>query len=411
MIPIATSPSLSEARLAASANEVFWLLIANPQNRRAHQFQHRLREQGCRHSALLAYHSLLDDLPALAQTLSRSLKQAGARRVLVRIDSPGEDFNVEQRLIALGAAQDDSRLTPRQALALPFEQGRIRYLKEWYRGFVYFLDRLQTHIRAAAQTQGLHVHFMNAPQDIACMFDKPACQQRLSAHGVNIPPTLPTLPHYEALREHMLAQRCYRVFIKPAHGSSASGVIAYQIKPDGRQHRADTSVELVLKAGTAGLYNSLRPQTYRNTQHIDALINSVMAEGAHIEHWIPKSQIDGLRYDLRMMVIDGQIAQGIARKSAGALTNLHLGNARVALSDIPQSETIMPAVQMAARGAAAAFANTLYAGIDIVVARHSRRPYVLEMNAFGDLLPGITHRGCDTYTSEIRACLGHCALT
>ena len=27
---------------------------------------------------------------------------------------------------------------------------------------------------------------------------------------------------------------------------------------------------------------------------------------------------------------------------------------------------------------------------------------VLEINAFGDLLPGITHRGLDTYESELK---------
>ncbi len=30
-----------------------------------------------------------------------------------------------------------------------------------------------------------------------------------------------------------------------------------------------------------------------------------------------------------------------------------------------------------------------------------RRHYLLEVNAFGDLLPGIVHRGCDTYQAEI----------
>jgi hypothetical protein len=32
-----------------------------------------------------------------------------------------------------------------------------------------------------------------------------------------------------------------------------------------------------------------------------------------------------------------------------------------------------------------------------------RRPVVLEMNAFGDLLPNVLHNGLDTYSAELAA--------
>jgi hypothetical protein len=47
------------------------------------------------------------------------------------------------------------------------------------------------------------------------------------------------------------------------------------------------------------------------------------------------------------------------------------------------------------------FGDSLYGGIDLRVAPDYRRHTVLEVNAFGDLLPGVMSDGLDTYASEI----------
>ena len=43
-----------------------------------------------------------------------------------------------------------------------------------------------------------------------------------------------------------------------------------------------------------------------------------------------------------------------------------------------------------------------YLGMDILVRPCRRRCAVLEANAFGDYLPGLTHRGETTYAAELR---------
>ncbi len=51
------------------------------------------------------------------------------------------------------------------------------------------------------------------------------------------------------------------------------------------------------------------------------------------------------------------------------------------------------------------FPGSLYCGVDIMLHRDRERCFVLELNAYGDLLPRITWEGMDTYEAEVRAFL------
>jgi hypothetical protein len=61
--------------------------------------------------------------------------------------------------------------------------------------------------------------------------------------------------------------------------------------------------------------------------------------------------------------------------------------------------------------AAACFPGSLTVGVDLLVAIGLRRFLVGEVNAFGDLLPGLTGlpggpgEGLDTYTTQVRAAI------
>ena len=56
-----------------------------------------------------------------------------------------------------------------------------------------------------------------------------------------------------------------------------------------------------------------------------------------------------------------------------------------------------------AERAAACFPDALYAGVDILLSNR-KRPLVGEINAFGDLLPNLRHRGDTAYEAIARAC-------
>jgi hypothetical protein len=244
---------------------------------------------------------------------------------------------------------------------------------------------------------------MNSPADIALMFDKPACHVRLKQAGVAVPQVLSGVDSFDALVTRMRELRCSRVFVKLAHGSSAAGVIAYAISGD--RHQAITTVEMVDVGGQLHLYNSRRLRTYRKPGDIRALIDALCRERVHVEQWLPKAGINNRTFDLRVVVIGSQARHVVARLSKGPMTNLHLLNARGDVADVQvrMGPGAWRAVMDTCEQAAAAMGSSLYAGVDVLICPGYQRHAVLELNAFGDLLPGVMHNDEDTYSAEIVA--------
>ncbi|MCI0397602.1 MAG: STM4014 family protein [Chloroflexi bacterium] len=351
---------------------------------------------GLRAAEVIAYRDLLSGRVALPDAV-----RPGS---VVRIDSPGQDFEVEQQLLALGAgAPDDeayARLSGPAVAQLAFERGRLLYPRQWYLGFCRALELIEQ------QLAGCPSHrLMNQPAEIALMFDKRRCQAHLLAHGVPVPRTLGPVHSFDELVTRMQQANCYRVFVKLAHGSSASGVVAYQT--NGRQHQATTTVEMVRQDGELRLYNSLRLHTYRRVVEIAELINALCRHCVHVEQWIPKAGLGGRRFDLRVLTIAGQVRHTVVRLSRGPMTNLHLANKRGPLAELltRMAPAAWEDVRSTCEAAARCFPASLYAGLDVLVAPGYRRHAILEANAFGDLLLGVLCDGVDTYTAEIQAVL------
>jgi D-alanine-D-alanine ligase-like ATP-grasp enzyme len=86
-------------------------------------------------------------------------------------------------------------------------------------------------------------------------------------------------------------------------------------------------------------------------------------------------------------------------------SNLHLGNRRASLTGL---DAPLAAARQLAEHAAACFPHSLYAGVDILLDARGRA-YVGEINAFGDLLPGVLHQSKDAYSAIATAYFGRCA--
>jgi glutathione synthase/RimK-type ligase-like ATP-grasp enzyme len=250
---------------------------------------------------------------------------------------------------------------------------------------------------------------MNSPRAIAIMFDKVACHAIFHAAGVPTPEVLqPTAIHsYDELTATMNARGWRRVFVKLAHGSSASGVVAYQ--RGERQRAATTSAELVRQDGQVKLYNSLKVRRYTEERDIAAIVDALCRERVHVERWLPKASLARGVFDLRVVVIAGRPRHVVVRHGRSPMTNLHLGNARGSFEEFLQTagERVWAEVAESCRQAVASFERDAsprevhYAGIDVCLTPGFRRHAVLEINAFGDLLPGMRHEGQDTYEAEI----------
>lgn len=366
------------------------VVLGNPENRRVRLFCEAAARLGLPAPRVAAYEDILRGEMDLAR-----IARPGDR---VRIDSPGENERVERALIALGARCSAPEEIPADYRpGQPIEHGRIDCPALWYRGFCEILGRLEREL------EPLPVAWMNHPADIPTLFDKCECQQRLEQQGVPVPPRLGTIAGYDELRQRMREHSQRRVFVKLRYGSSSSGVVALQAA--GGRVSAVTSAELVRDGGRVSVYNSLRVREYRTEADLADLVNALAPHGLFAEAWLPKAGWNGRTFDLRVVVIAGEVCHQVMRTSRGPITNLHLGNARGGLEDFLSAapEESLRAAYAACRRVAAAFPRSLYFGIDLMFLPGLRRHAILEVNAFGDLLPGVTYGNLDTYGMEIQA--------
>jgi hypothetical protein len=377
-----------------------FVLIANPETRRVQLFQQALERCGVPPARSISYADLLAGRCDLAKFDSPD--------TIFRFDAPERSFEVDRGFIAAGAELEPKgrhqRISASDAAQLPEDLGRIWYQHQWYLGWRQCLKTWTANIQG---------RILNHPDDIIIMFDKVRCQQILSAAGIPVPPMLFDNNNPQSkiqnpkskISQLMDDRNIDRVFIKLAHGSSASGVVAYD-RRNGFE-RAITTVERVVEGGELRFYNSRLIRQYRDADAIADIIDFLSGESVQIETWLPKARLEGREFDVRVVVIGGKARQSVIRIGNSPMTNLHLGNDRREIADLPPglSHPVWAEMLATCERAAACFPNTFYCGIDLLVAPNLKDHYIIEMNAFGDLLQGITWEGEDTYTTEVRMLL------
>ncbi|MET7747537.1 STM4014 family protein [Micromonospora sp. NPDC005367] len=337
-------------------------VVGNPDNRRVRMFTRAALAAGLPRPTVLPWADVL---------AGAAPPPAGE---LVRVDSPGEDPQVDRML--------------RQA-ATTARHGELVGLADAYAGLIGGLTRV------AAGGADL----LNRPEDVAVLCDKRRCHALLSDAGVPVPAALPPVDGYAQLRAAMAAAGWARVFVKPAHGSSAAGVLALAVGP--RQVQAVTTIEHTPDA----MFNSLRVRRYTDESEIAAIVDRLAPDGLHVERWLPKAGLGNRVVDVRVLVVAGRPTHAVVRAAHGPLTNLHLGNARGDLDELRAA--VGPrgwsAAMETCERVAACFPGSLHVGIDLMFLAGWRRHAVAEVNAFGDLLPGVLSAGRDSYAEQVHA--------
>ena len=305
-------------------------------------------------------------------------------------------------LLAAGAREEETEdvgasfLPAAEALRLSADRGRLLCPRQWYRGFRATLRRL-----AAERAAHPGVRWTSSPEDVIILFDKRCCQQRFAAAGLPIPAGLGRVQSFAELTARMAETGMRQVFVKLACGSSASGVVAF--RTGGSRMQALTTVEMERHDSELRLYNSRRVRTYESPAEVVPLLDALCREGVQVEEWIPKAGFEGHVFDLRLLVIGGEVRHIVPRLSRQPMTNLHLLNRR---GDLRRLQAVVPPQRWqealaTAQRAARLFSGCLHVGVDLLFTPSFRRHAVLEANAFGDLLPGILWHGLDTYDAEL----------
>jgi len=351
-----------------------FLLLGNPENRRVSYFQEACQKLGLAKPKVLAWESFLRH----PETLLESLHDCDA----LRIESPGENYSVFQLLIQ----QEGRSCFSREE----YHRGRIGLSNTWYRGWLKALTSISSLLPVSFPV-------MNDPSEIALLFDKYKCQLHLAQHNLPTPKILGRVQDSRDVFHLMEKHNCSRVFIKPSHNSSASGVIALE-KSRHRIH-ATTSVKLL----NGKIYNSLAMQHYQTREKITAVLHHLKSENLFIEKWFPKLTYQGRSTDFRVLMIKGSPAHTVARTSKSPITNLHLNNQRGDISSLKKSlgTQLWSQAMEICEQVASLFPKSHYLAIDLAVGVNKKTIKILETNAFGDLLPNLHYQEMSTYEAEL----------
>jgi hypothetical protein len=349
------------------------LLIGSASSRRSQLLEAAARTIGLRVSLIDWRDLLRDDAPL------------GEGHLWCKIDPPSDDPQTADAFIREGfrLAEADSP-APR-----PLQHGELAHMHWWYAGFMSALARVELRVQ--------RLRLFTPMKQIALMCDKLACQRHLADNHIDVPTLLGEVSSWDAFEAQYPPTEAPAVFIKSRYGSSAAGVVAIRRHRDGRV-RAYSSARL---ATDGALYSHLRISVYSQREDIKALIDALAVQGAYAERWMPKPRAPiapDANYDLRVVTFCGRPRQRIARISRSPMTNLHLGNRRSPPQWLGARQ--VEALEHTVSQAASAFSPSMSIGFDVVL--QSERAYVLEANAFGDLLPGLQFEGAGTFDDQVR---------
>ncbi len=384
----ATSPSPNEL---AHPGDLRWILICDPGDPRADEWRRAVRAQPGTSLAVLDYRALVAVEPA------PGLVDSGA---VVRFDSPGRATDIHIGLLMNGAAaavrEGGPAISEPDVAADLHRRGAIVYPRQWYLGYRRLLESVDTRLGQGAWRA-------SDARDIALFYDKPRCHEHLRRHGIPVARSLGHVDDHDHLRSRMRDVGCTRVFVKLAHGSAASGVMAYRTSPMG--DRAWTTTELVDTPHGRQPHNTRRVRRLSDVASIASVVNALAAHRLHVETWVPKAGIEGATFDLRIVAIAGMPRHVVIRRAHGPITNLHLGNQRGPGDALRRamSQAAWSSLMATCAATARLFPRTLQIALDVAVMPDLRDHCVLEVNAFGDLLHQVTDGGASTYAAQLTA--------
>ena len=218
------------------------------------------------------------------------------REYVVRLESAGEDFKTYKSILNFNNKNSQFEF-------LEEDFGQISNFKSWYISWVQVLQK----IKRLENT--FHFNFINDPLAIGIAFNKKETQHILLKNNVVCPEVLEATC-YEELTAEMISKNINQVFIKPAAGSSASGILAFRYLNADRQ-----VVYTTLKKQNSKFYNSLKIQKLTKQKEIKETFDAVSKNTLQIERWIPKWQFNKLNIDFRVVVIDKKVEFIVPRAS------------------------------------------------------------------------------------------------
>lgn len=242
------------------------------------------------------------------------------------------------------------------------------------------------------------VYFLNSPDAILRALDKVLVKDTLNALDLRTTPLLSGgLTSFLQLRELIIQQR-NGVFLKPRYGSGAGGIMA--IKYNIRHDEWVAYTTMAVQDGR--VCNTKQIHRLTNLKELSFLAETVMGMNAILEVWMVKDRLDAENYDLRVVCRGKEIDYVVVRCSSGAITNLHLNNKAKCFDDLKLSIPVKEEIYRQCIKAAGAL-GLYYAGVDVLIARGTEMPYIIEVNGQGDHIYQDMFAGNKIYTNQLKA--------
>lgn len=240
------------------------------------------------------------------------------------------------------------------------------------------------------------VCFLNTPDALLRALDKKETKEVLMDKGLKVTPMLPSPQSFDELRQ-LLADCGRGCFLKPRYGSGAGGIMAIRYQPN----RNKWVVYTTLRQVDGVIHNTKRINRLSVEKEIIPLAEAVIQTEAILEEWIPKAQLQGENYDLRVVCRESEIDYIVVRCSKGSITNLHLNNKAHWWNELSLSEEVRQQIYFQCQEAVQSL-DLQYAGVDVLIERGTDILYIIEVNGQGDHVYQDMFAHNSIYTQQIK---------
>ncbi|MCT4583592.1 MAG: STM4014 family protein [Peptostreptococcaceae bacterium] len=362
-----------------------FLIIGDLKGKRVSFFIKTLKILGIKNYNILSWIDLIKDINILEKYLKNN--------TIIKIEPPEKDLDIYKAFLKKGFKANI--ISTKQIDKLNFDDYKIISPKQWFFGVTNVFEN----IKSIIDSSSYNIFMMNDIDEAIIMMDKKLSYKKLNdnleSKNFNLPKLYDVKDSYLLFEERYL-NKSINAFIKLRYGSGSIGVLAYKNNPKKNKQVLYTS----LKYKNNNFYSEKKVRKYEDKNEIKILLDWVLKNDAHMESWIPKSKYNDKSFDTRVFMLNQNPNYLISRFSNSPITNLHLDNKRLESKEF-LADLKIKILKDASRDVGKVFEKSLFIGLDIVTSK-SFKPYIIDVNPFGDLFYNLNDGKNIIYEKEIK---------
>ncbi|EDS78478.1 conserved hypothetical protein [Clostridium botulinum C str. Eklund] len=362
-----------------------FLLIGDKTGKRLNEFANCLKNKDIYNYNILTWQDLVNDLDIMKRYLHDN--------TIIKVEPPEKDLYLYKSFLKIGLKK--GMVSCKEIDNIDFNKCPIIAPAQWYFGIKEMFYNIESILSMYKEKS---IFMTTNIKETLIMMDKKLTYDFLKDNmkAFYLPKRLKNYKNYDEFREET-GSKYLKCFIKLRYGSGSEGVIAYSNNPRLNEEIIYTSLNY--SKNEKIFFSTYKVNCIKDKDIIKKMIDWVLENDAHIEMWIPKSKYKGQAYDTRAIVINKKVEYLLSRLSKTPITNLHLKNDRMESEEFIEHEKI-ETIKKASMSVMQIFENSFISGIDVVMST-GNKPYIIDVNPFGDLLHHLIGTEKNIYYKEI----------